>query len=122
MKKLTVAVVIVGAFIIFSLLNRPSSSVALVPASTADTGAVANAVTPTTGASNTPPTPTASRPSVVPTNTPPVASSTQAPTATTASVAYADDGANSDDSIKRDSTKTVPIPATWQTRNGATFK
>ncbi len=71
MKKLIVAVLIVGTFIMYSFTHRGSNSAALVSVPTVDTGTVANVVTPTAaGASNSPPASTAASLAAIVTTTP----------------------------------------------------
>lgn len=63
MKKLTVAVLVIGTFIIYSLTHQPSNSSAFV-APTVSAGSLTNIVTPTVAAASSPP-PTATTNAVV---------------------------------------------------------
>ncbi len=71
MKKLTLAVLIVGTFVIYSFIYRQSNDLALMPTTVADSGTVATGITPTSaGSASMPPTPTPAVIATVPTVTP----------------------------------------------------
>jgi uncharacterized protein with FMN-binding domain len=60
MKKLVVAVLIIGTFVLYSLTHQPSNGSALVQVPTVDSGSAASAVTSiSSGASGSPPAPSA---------------------------------------------------------------
>ena len=71
MKKLTLAVLIVGTFVIYSFVYRQSNDPALMPTTVADSGTVARSITPTAaGSASMPPTPTPAVVATAPTVTP----------------------------------------------------
>lgn len=101
MKKISVAVLIVGTFVIYSLIYRQSNGVASIQTRAADSGAVASRVTPAAaGAASRPPTQivTGDDDEEAPRSTAAVAQPTAPPAATTPSTGPSTAGAFKDGS------------------------